>query len=336
MGVELSSAMIARLKERAANAERRSDSNEMAANSVPFASMMHGPRAEVAAQPQDVQDGVRGYLEGMNSPFSGVIADSVFGEGKQSKGLFDALGSLLGGRTAFGMMGRTMFSMGGLGQPKPAPAPATEEQVAAVEAKLEFALPAELRQFYLEVADGGVGPQAGIYSLKELVAKWREMTDEPVGPRGQKWPKKLLPVHGDRWDLTCIDRETGKLVYFDVEEIDYGGWKACFKDESESLEAWLDKWLIKPSLAEKAKRRAERPPPRQLSDEDWEVWAAESPLHQEYMRRLDIVTMTPEERRELGLADDGWEQHIWDGFDLTSIRLPRPGHADRKRNGEGV
>ena len=333
MGVELSSAMIARLRERAANAERRSDSNEMAANSVSFESLAGGPRADIAAQPKEVQDGVRDYLEGMNSPFSGMIVDSLFNESKQSKGLFGALGSLLGGRPAFGMMGGTMFSMGGPKKPRPAPAPASEEQVAAVEAKLGFRLPAELRQFYLEVANGGVGPEDGLYSLKELAAKWREMTDEPVGPRGQKWPKTLLPVHGDRWDLTCIDRDSGNIIYFDVEEVDYGGWKACFKDEAASLEVWLDTWLAKPSLAEKARRRAEREAPKQVTDEDWEAWAAESPLNAEYMRRLDIVSMSPEERRAMGLPDEGWEMHIWDGLDISSIRMPRPGHAARKKTG---
>jgi hypothetical protein len=104
-------------------------------------------------------------------------------------------------------------------------------------------LPGDLRHFYLEVANGGVGPGDGIYGLDELVAKWREMTDEPVGPRGQKWPKSLLPIEGDGWDLTCIDLESGSLVLFDPEEIDYGGWKKAFSTEAESLEAWLEIWL---------------------------------------------------------------------------------------------
>ena len=119
----------------------------------------------------------------------------------------------------------------------------TQSALARAEAELGFAIPGDLRHFYAEVADGGVGPGNGLYSLRELLAKWREMTAEPVGPRGQKWPANLLPMHGDRWDLTCIDRDSGEVVYFDAEEIEYGGWKRAFKPEAQRLEAWLSKWI---------------------------------------------------------------------------------------------
>ncbi len=196
---------------------------------------------------------------------------------------------------------------------------------------LGFDLPAPLRQYYLEVANGGVGPGGGLYSLKEVLAKWHEFTHEPIGERGQKWPTKLLPIHGDDWDVVSIDRDSGALIYWDVEEIDYGGWKKSFVPHADSLEAWFDKWLGQPSMKEQAERRAQRPPPRQLSDEDWRVWGEEDPVHAEYLRRLDIATMTPAERAAIGLNEDNWAEKMFDGLDLSSIKMPTPGYAERQR-----
>jgi hypothetical protein len=324
MGFELSSETIARLKERAGDAERRCDTSEMEATSPGIADMMAG-------MPKSDDPAVREYLEGMNTPFAGMISNLVTGGGGQARGLFGALGSLLGGKQLFASMCGQTFAMGPKRAPRKAPAPASEAEVAAAEAKLGFALPADLRQLYLAVANGGVGPEDGLYSLKQLLRKWREMTHEPVGPRGQKWPARLLPIHGDSWDLTCIDRESGKLVYFDLEEIDYGGWKACFKEEAESLDAWLGQWLARPSRAERAARRAERPAPRQLTDEDFKAWEEDHPEYAEYQRRAKAFIMTPEERAAIGLPEKGWEAKVWDGLDIGKIKHPMPGYAERRR-----
>jgi hypothetical protein len=304
VGFQLSSETIARLKERAGNAERRSDASEMEAKSPGIADMMAG-------MPKSDDPAVREYLEGMNTPFAGMISNIVTGDGSHGRGLLGTLGSLLGGKQMFASISGQTFAMGPKRAPRKAPAPANEAEVAAAEAKLGFALAADLKQFYLDVANDGVGPENGIYSLKELLVKWREMTKEPVGPRGQKWPARLLPIHGDRWDLTCIDRESGRLVYFDIEEIDYGGWKACFKEEAESLEAWLGKWLDRPSVTEKAARRAARPAPRQLTDEDFKAWEEDHPESAEYQRRAAAFTATPEERAAMGLPEKGWETKVW-------------------------
>ena len=326
---QLSGKLLAKLKDRAGNAERSSDDNEMAANSQSMDEMLAG-------MPKSDDPLVREYLEGMNTPFAGMISNLVTGDGSQAKGMFGALGRMLGGKQMFGMIGPSlagpggMFSVGGSGKPKPAPKPCSEAEVADAEARLGFALPAPLRQYYLEVANGGVGPGGGLYSLKQLLKKWREFTHEPIGPRGQKWPAKLLPIHGDEWDVVAIDRDSGQLIYWDVEEIDYGGWKKSFVPHADSLEAWLDQWLGQPSMKEKAERRAERGPPKQLSDEDWRVWGEQDPVHKEYLRRLDIATMTPAERAAIGLTEDNWAEKMWDGLDIASIMFPTPGYAERK------
>ena len=325
----LSDTMITRLKERVADPTRRSDDAELAANSVSAGDMLAGI-------PKSSDPAVRDYLQGMNTPFAGMISNLVTGDGTQAKGFLGALGQMLGGKALFaagaGADGspRTV-SLGGSPKARPAPAPCTEAEVAATEAKLGFVLPADLRTVYLDVANGGVGPGSGLYSLRQLTAKWSELTREPVGPRGQKWPARLLPIEGDGWDVVAIDRDSGALIRWDVEELDYGGWKKSFVAEADSLEAWLDRWLDKPSLADKAKARAARPAPRQLSDEDWRVWGEQDPRHAEYLRRLDLFSATPAERASAGLPEKDWELKVWDGFDQTALKFPTPGYADRHR-----
>jgi hypothetical protein len=244
MGFELSRLTIAKLKARAAEPAQRSGAAAMAAQSVGIGDILGQQRSDHASRSPEFQAEMRGYLEGMNSPFAGMIGNSVTADGSQAAGLLGALNSLLGGKQMFAMGpgGQTVRTTGEA-DPGEAPAPADEEAVVAAEGALGFDLFAGIRHFYLEVANGGVGPGDGIYSLDELVAKWREMTGNPVGARGQKWPQNLLPIQGTGWDLTCIDRGTGKLVYFDAEQIGYGGWSEAFKEDAESLEAWLQGWL---------------------------------------------------------------------------------------------
>ena len=329
--MELGKETIARLKERAGNADSRSDTAAMNAGSVDSGDMLAASRAEIAGQPEEIQAGVREYLQGMNTPFAGMIVNNVFGDGSQAKGLMGALGSLLGGKQMFASIGDEIVSFGGRRKPTKAPPPAGQDKVAAAEARLGFALPAGLRQIYIEVADGGVGPGDGLYSLKQLLAKWREMTDEPVGPRGQKWPAHLLPVTGEDWDLTCIDMKSGRMVGFDIEEIDYGGWKKCFPDEAESLDAWLGAWLKTPTAEERAALRAQREAePRYLTDEDYKAYEEDHPEYAEWQRRAEAFSMTPEERAAIGLPEVGWEEKVFEGLDASKIGHPTPGYAQRR------
>jgi hypothetical protein len=190
------------------------------------------------------------------------------------------------------------------------PGPASEAAIARAEDELGFALPDDLRQLYLEVADGGFGPDRGLYSLTRLVARHHEFTDEPIGERGQKWPKNLLPISGEEWDVHSIDLKSGSIVYWDVEEIDYGGWKKSFRPEAESLGEWLGKWADK--LPTRKRRRGERRyHASQFTDADYDRWFADNP---DYARRFAVFSMTPEQRREMGLPDEGWESKVWEGY----------------------
>ena len=224
---QLPAHLVARLRERDQDPARRTSGAVLVAGAVPLGDLLAAEQARLAAQPEEVQRGVAEYLEGVNSPFA------------QLMGNLGSLGGLFGGTSS-------------APAPTAAPDPASQAEVTAVEAELGFALPSELRHFYLEVADGGVGPGDGIYSLAELLAKHREMTGEPVGPQGQAWPTELLAIQGDDWDLVSVDRETGRLVYWDLEELDDDDelspddnptWAASFVPESDSLGAWLTAWL---------------------------------------------------------------------------------------------
>jgi hypothetical protein len=240
-GDSIGAELMGRIKARAGDAERRSGTSAMAANSTSLEAMFD-------SIPKSQDPGVRAYLEGVNSPLKSMMVDSIAGGGGKARGLAGALAGLLGGKPLFATMGGKTVSMGGA--PPAARAPASEAQVAEAEAALGFALPEALRQLYLEVGDGGFGPGDGIYSLERLLARHREMTGEPAGPQGQDWPAKLLPIHGEGWDLVSIDRETGRLVYWDLEDLndedeDEGdvAWNASFVEEAPSLGAWLEKWL---------------------------------------------------------------------------------------------
>ena len=169
--------------------------------------------------PKSDNPATKEYLDGVNSPFAAMMSNFATGDGKQANGLMSALGAMLGDKTTFGMMGGQTFSMGAQAKSGAAPPPASEADLAVTEAKLGFGLPSALRQFYAEVANGGVGMGEGIHDLDRLVAKYNEMTGEAVGPQGQEWPRNLLPIQGEDWELVSIDRNSGKLVFWDHEDL---------------------------------------------------------------------------------------------------------------------
>jgi hypothetical protein len=251
MTERLGEELVRRLRERAHDPGRRSGDATLAASSANVIDALRQVRDEHAARSEDFQRDVAAYLGGVNSPFAGMVQNAVTGDGNQAHGLLGALSRLTGRRQISAMTGAGVVSMGGSVALSPAPPAATEQAVAAAESELGFTLPTPLRQLYLEVADGGVGPGGGIFGLSELVAKHHEMTDEPVGPQGQTWPPELLPIQGADWDLVCLHLATGRLVSWDLEELDDDDelppdnptWAASFVPESDSLEAWLTAWL---------------------------------------------------------------------------------------------
>lgn len=158
-------------------------------------------------------------------------------------------------------------------QPVAGPKTADEADLVAAEAALGFALPPVIRHLYAAVGDGGFGPGGGFLSLTEMVEEYRELTSAPAGPRGQLWPTRLLPVVRMEPAFECIDRETGEMIAWDVEELTEGSsnshWERSFKPIAKDLEAYLREWL--------------EPPPQKTLDD----------YRAEHMRSI-AATLTPE------------------------------------------
>jgi hypothetical protein len=150
------------------------------------------------------------------------------------------------------------------------PPPATPQELGRIEASLGFGLPRALRRVYGEVANGGFGPGYGLVPIERMAAEYEDLR-EVLPPTGHEWPVGLLPVihHDPDWD--CVDASTGRVVSFDWEEVDEDidatRFARAFRELAPSVEAWLEQWVASPSPAEReaalwadAMLKAEGPP----------------------------------------------------------------------------
>ena len=231
------------------------------------------------------------------------------GAGEQFRAMQEQIG---------GMMGPFASIMQGFGvvnpMPKPAeakaaqrkinqvPPPASDEAIAGAEAALGFALPDDLKQLYA-IADGGFGPGQGLYPLDRLVREYQDFTSEPFGPQGQLWPANLISIIHDDPGEICVDRDTGKLIFWDPEELAEGPsnkyWLKSFKDEAESLAALFEKWVDQPTVMEKMGQPVKSPL------DDW------NPMETHIRNVIESCgRMTPEQRAAMGFGGDDWEEQI--------------------------
>ncbi|MEZ5831189.1 MAG: SMI1/KNR4 family protein [Dongiaceae bacterium] len=187
------------------------------------------------------------------------------------------------------------------------PPPASDSALAGAAKQLGFPLPDELQQL-LKIADGGFGPGAGLMSLAEIVGTYRDLLADAPGPRGQEWPRHLLPFTRTRPGHDCIDTRTGAIVVWDEEELADGVsdkvWKRSFKPDAPDLAAWFERWVGTASPAQKT--------------QDMMQQAMLSGLRQTlaYWR-----AKTPQERAAFGLPETGWEQALFGhlGIDLSKL-----------------
>ena len=238
MTTEIPADLLARIKARAEDPARRSGAASLGANSTPIETLLDSLPPNPDPDMQNHVQRLQGMLASAMSMFGNVAGESG--------ATFAMCGPGAGG------LGGGIVSLGGPAEPIEV-RPCSEGDVVATELELGFALPEPLRRLYLDVGDGHFGPGDGLYSRAQLVAKYREMTDTPAGPNEEEWPPNLLPINGADWDLVSIDRVSGRLVYFDVEEIEEDepdSWQKAFRPEAESLAAWLAKWLDEPTPAE--------------------------------------------------------------------------------------
>jgi len=146
--------------------------------------------------------------------------------------------------------------------PRKTIAPAAVEELQGVERAIGFKLPELLRAIYLEVGNGGFGPEYGIIGTKggaqldgyTLETCYLNMMHLEKQNAVWKWPKRLLPLANYGCGMwSCIDGEYPKLpmMLWDPNNLDSKlegadarlNWGNSFWDQGRSFPMWLDAWL---------------------------------------------------------------------------------------------
>ena len=156
---------------------------------------------------------------------------------------------------------RERATSGGIHPRKVIP-PITVNALRAAERAVGFGFPELLRALYLEVGNGGFGPEYGIVGTKggakldkrtletcyaELVKLERENTV-------WRWPTRLLPLANYGCGMwSCVDCADQKLpmVLWDPNNLDaelegeeaQANWANSFWDQDRSMRKWLEDWL---------------------------------------------------------------------------------------------
>jgi len=187
--------------------------------------------------------------------------------------------------------------------------PAEPALVERVEADLGFSLPAGLRRLYLEVADGGYGPGTGLLPIELVAKRYRSVTAEV--PRNQVWPERLLPLVDDEPVMDSLDASVpdGAVITWDPEDLrersSDGDWQRSFSEAAPSLADWLETWL------------SSRTPEEERAD-----MLRQAMIDGVRQSRAYFAAMTPTQRAEYGLPEEGWEEQISGGFRLPEDDQP--------------
>lgn len=156
---------------------------------------------------------------------------------------------------------RTRATDGHIHPRKPIP-PAATEDLEVAERAIGFKLPELLQAIYLEVGNGGFGPEYGIVGTEagfkldkcSLESCYEGMLQLEQENTVWRWPKGLLPVANYGCGMwSCVDCEYEKLpmILWDPNNLDSGleeadaqlNWGNAFWDQGRSLRAWLEGWL---------------------------------------------------------------------------------------------
>ena len=124
------------------------------------------------------------------------------------------------------------------------PKPVTEADVAKAEKKLGFALPVDLKAFFMPPRPKCRMDCAELYTLREAVREYRMVTKRPYGPNGQDWPSELFPFADLLPGYACYDLGTGLVTEWDPEDLgeeddDPRLWDLSFRPTGKALKAWL-------------------------------------------------------------------------------------------------
>ena len=144
--------------------------------------------------------------------------------------------------------------------------PLGAKAVEKAEKSLGFKLPAQLRQLYLEVGDGGFGPFNGIRRLSNWVKDYLKLRSDLLAERGREWPPALLPIVYLNGKRICVDAETGAVVLWTKppKKVSEKKWLASFVPQSPSVEAWLERWVDTPTVLEDGPDGGWSPPAEEL------------------------------------------------------------------------
>jgi hypothetical protein len=293
--------LIARLRERAADPKTRSDTFEALQETLQDMALP-GPKPARISMSEATGDGGFGGL--MQQVAGALFAGRGFNPQKLAeqvaedvrtgkKSMDDVFG---GAQPGVGM--EIYEDEAPPDTPRDLPPPASQEDIAATESALGFSLPADLKQLYTGIANGGFGPSVGFLSLAEVAARYQEFRSEPQGPCDEMWPEHLLPIIPVDMGEACYDLETGKIICWDQEELvdedsEDEAWDRSFKPWAGSLADWLETWLAKKPMSEQLAEQHERN------------------LLEIVRNSLESLRdMTPEERSAMGLPDEGWEEQI--------------------------
>jgi hypothetical protein len=184
------------------------------------------------------------------------------------------------------------------------PATATAAALDAVEAQLGLPLPDLLRRLYLEVADGGFGPEGGLLPAADMASAYLELrAGSPSEVEADAWPQGLLPLVAVEAGHACLDVATGRMHESDFEEVvgDADGevsFGLVIREIAPSLAAWLMAWLDAPAASPQV------------------ATLPGSMIQTARESRARIAAMTPEQRAAMGLPETGWEQAVWGGLGL--------------------
>jgi hypothetical protein len=156
---------------------------------------------------------------------------------------------------------RARATDGGI-HPKKCVPPASAKRLQAAERALCFKLPALLRAIYIEVGNGGFGPEYGIVGTKggakldgcTLETCYQKMRTIAKENSVWRWPRRLLPLANYGCGMwSCVDCEFSKLPMFlwDPNNLDADldgadarlNWGNAFWDQGLTLRTWLETWL---------------------------------------------------------------------------------------------
>lgn len=293
--------LIAQLRERAADPKTRSDAFEALQETLQDMALP-GPKPTRISMSDATGDGTFGGLmqlvagalfsgRGFNPQKLAEQAAEDVRTGKKS--MEDVLGGAQPG------VGMEIYEDAGPSESsRDLPPPASQEDVAAAESALGFSLPEDLKQLYTSIANGGFGPSVGFLSLAEVAARYQEFRSEPQGPCDEMWPEHLLPIIPLDMGEACYDLKTGKVICWDQEELvdedtEDEAWDRSFSPWADSLADWLETWLAKKPMSEQLAEQHKRNV-LEIARNSIEA----------------LRDMTPEERSEMGLPDEGWEEQI--------------------------